>query len=368
MIQFKKSSKFSIMVIGLFFMLAYTLSGQVKGDNPFNNIKLNLFLSAAYEYNFNNPSDMKNSLRIFDYDHNSFKMDEMQISIHQDSDKDTPYGFRSDILAGSSIPKIVRSAGMDSGDIDILQMYAYYIIPLGNGLRIDFGKFATHLGFEVVEGWDNYNDNYSRSFGFGYSVPFTHTGMKLSYSFGERASLMLMVVNGWDNAVDNNKSKSAGGQLFISPFEGLNIYANYLTGPEQDNNNSNYRSIYDLAASYTTGRLFIGVSANYAAEDFSSPKSFRANWSSIAGYIKFNFSTLFSLAVRGEIFSDTDGVRTGIIQELREITVTPCLNLSDHFLVRGEWRYDTSGKDVFTYENRLSDFQSTAALNFIYHF
>ena len=85
-----------------------------------------------------------------------------------------------------------------------------YIAPLGTGLRFDFGKFVTHLGYELIEGYDGYNDNYSRSLLFNYAIPLTHTGVKASYSISPKVSLMAMVVNGWDDAIDNNSSKSVG--------------------------------------------------------------------------------------------------------------------------------------------------------------
>jgi len=50
--------------------------------------------------------------------------------------------------------------------------------PVGRGLRFDFGEHVTHMGYEVTEGYDGWNDNYSRSFLFGYTIPFTHTGLK----------------------------------------------------------------------------------------------------------------------------------------------------------------------------------------------
>ena len=62
--------------------------------------------------------------------------------------------------------------------MDIPQLFVSYIAPIGKGLRIDGGKFVTHMGYEVIGGYDGYNDNFSRGFIFGYGIPFTHTGLK----------------------------------------------------------------------------------------------------------------------------------------------------------------------------------------------
>ena len=87
-----------------------------------------------------------------------------------------------------AIPKVTRSTGLDAGDLDVQQAYLSYNAPFGNGLQVDIGKFTTHLGYELIEGYDGYNDNYSRSFLFGYAIPFAHTGVRTSYSFGDRVS------------------------------------------------------------------------------------------------------------------------------------------------------------------------------------
>lgn len=344
------------------------LNAQTKEDNFLSKIKLNAFVSGGYEYNFNTPSDLKNSYRVFDIDHNSFKMDVMELSLHQDTDNDTPFGFRADIVTGSSIPKTIRSSGFNCGDLDVMQLYITYIIPLGSGVRVDFGKFITFLGYEVIENWENFNENQTGSFSFGYSIPYTHTGIKAGYSFNDKITLALFIVNGWDNSVDNNTSKSLGAQLVLTPAAGLNIYTNYLTGPEQNNNNSNYRSILDFAAGYSVDRFTLGLNVNFAGEKFSSPVEYTANWSSYAGYLKYNLSNSFSLSLRGEIFKDTDGVRTGTAQNLSEITITPSYSVNNHFIIRGDLRFDSSDKETFASNNSFSKNQTTLSCNFIYHF
>ena len=88
------------------------------------------------------------------------------------------------------------------------------------------------MGYEVIQGYDGWNDNFSRSSQFGYAIPFTHTGAKASYA-GEKASVMLTLVNGWDNVKDNNSGKSVGAQLLLTPAKTVSLYVNWIGGPEQ---------------------------------------------------------------------------------------------------------------------------------------
>src|SRR5208282_586178 len=74
----------------------------------------------------------------------------------------------------------------------------------------------------------------------------THTGIKASYSFSQAISGMIMIVNGWDNSIDSNTSKSVGGEFIVNPIKEMNISVNYMFGPEKANNNSDNRSLLDV--------------------------------------------------------------------------------------------------------------------------
>jgi hypothetical protein len=88
------------------------------------------------------------------------------------------WGFRVDLEAGQSIPEVEAAYGlfrdMRSGiahHFEVQQAFGSYIAPLGKGLRFDFGKYVSHMGYEVIEGYDGWNDNATRSFLFKYAVP-----------------------------------------------------------------------------------------------------------------------------------------------------------------------------------------------------
>jgi len=53
-----------------------------------------------------------------------------------------------------------------------------YVIPIGSGLTINFGKWAISLGIEgnVTQ----YQMNYSRSYWFTF-LPFYHMGARMNY-------------------------------------------------------------------------------------------------------------------------------------------------------------------------------------------
>ena len=192
----------------------------------FDDLAVNAFVSTAYEYNGNHPKTGTSSYRVFDFSDNSFNLDVAELVVQIAASKPNDAGFRVDFDAGQSIPQITKTQDQTAAQFDLKQAFASYIAPLGTGLRFDVGKFVTHLGYEVIEGYDGYNDNYSRSILFGYAIPFTHTGVKASYTFSSKVAGMVEVVNGWDLLRDNNSSKSVGAQLALTPVAPLQVLLN----------------------------------------------------------------------------------------------------------------------------------------------
>jgi hypothetical protein len=93
-----------------------------------------------------------------------------------------------------------------------------------------------------------------------------------------------------------------------------------------------------------------------------------ATWKGIAGYATLAFTSKFSVGLRGETFHDDDGVRlgTGARATLSEFTFTPAYKFTDHVLIRGEARYDTSNLPILTKRASLTDRQTTVAANVIF--
>jgi hypothetical protein len=337
----------------------------------FNDLAVNAFVSTAYVYNANRPTTGANSYRVFDFNDNSFNLDVAELVVQIAASKPNDAGFRVDFDAGNSIPQITKTQDQTAAQFDLKQAFASYIAPFGSGLRFDVGKFVTHLGYEVIEGYDGYNDNYSRSILFGYAIPFTHTGVKASYAFTSKVAGMVEVVNGWDLLRDNNHSKSVGAQLTLTPISPLQILFNWIGGPELANDNHTKRNVFDLVAILKpTSTLTLGLNGDYGKEDGTSlvnPGS-DATWKGIAGYATLALTNKFSVALRGETFHDEDGVRlgTGTRATLSEGTLTPTFKFTDHVLMRGDLRYDKANQPILTKRGTLADKQTTVGVNVIF--
>ncbi|MCU1282431.1 MAG: hypothetical protein JWM53_5977 [bacterium] len=386
--------------------LTLICSHAALADEPpkswFQLITLNAFASASYTWNFNNPASNTNQLRAFDYDHNSFRIDAAEIVLQKAVANRGDFGFRIDVAFGA-VAKVAAARGLFrdpttgvSQDIDLQQAYASYIVPIGKGLRIDAGKFVTPVGAEFIDGYDGYNDNFSRSLLFTWAIPFTHTGLRMTYAFNDKIAATVMLVNGWDNVVDNNSAKSFGVSLALTPVGPLAIYLNYIGGPERDHQDTDFRHLVDVGIVYKPRpRWSFTLNADYGmdtnaitpapvvptamdpnplgapadAGGVAAGSASNAQWAGLAAYIRLQATRRFALIVRGEIFWDFDGYRTGTAQRLLEATLTPELRITDSLLVRADLRIDDSDQAFFQRSDGLvRHYQPTLGLNALYVF
>lgn len=344
-------------------------AGAQEALEWFREIQINGFVSSAYTYNFNRPSDSLNGIRVFDRDDNSFKPDVAELVFQKEAKDPGNVGFRVDLNHGFSLPAVEHSTGVaQSDDFDLQQIYVSYNAPVGNGLLIDFGKFITHMGLEVIEGYDGWNYNYSRSILFGWAIPFTHTGLRVSYDFNDVFSAMLMVVNGWDNVTDNNDAKTLCFHLGIAPWEKVSLSLNYIGGPEQANNDQNWRQgINAVLILKPAERWELQLNGDYGWEEMGTTGP-DVEWGGFAGVVRYAFTDFLAVNLRGEYFDDNDGARTGVGQELWEVTLTPEITISEHLILRPEYRHDESSAGFFNNNGVVSDSQDTIAMNAIFFF
>src|ERR1035438_6509822 len=143
---------------------------------------VNFQVDGYYSYNFNAPIGRANLLRAYDVLSNAFSLNQANVIIENAPDpaNGKPFGARLDLQWGQATETLqANTANELRPEIyrAVFQAYGTYIIPLGSGVTVDFGKWASSLGIE-----GNYTKdqiNYSRSFWFNY-LPFYHMGASRS--------------------------------------------------------------------------------------------------------------------------------------------------------------------------------------------
>ncbi|MEK6777748.1 MAG: porin [bacterium] len=327
-------------------------------------ITLSGFVDTSYTYNFNRPDSGTNTLRVFDTKDNSFELDLVELVFEKKSDEGV--GFRTDLNFGHTAQILgLATRGSNDDDFEFQQAYLTY-----KAMGVDWmvGKFVTLHGAEVIEAPSNHN--ISRSFLFGYAIPFTHTGIMGTKPVGDAVDIKFGVVNGWDNTTDNNRAKTGHLGIGYHPSDLFAITVNGMYGAEKDNDTADKRKLMDVVATIKPIKnLTLLLNYDLGSEDKLAPGGKDAKWSGFSGVVRYDLTDRLGISLRGEAFNDRDGVRTGTDQDLWESTCTVSYMLRENLIVRGEYRHDDSNEEVFEDEGgNLKDSQDTLALEMTYSF
>jgi hypothetical protein len=319
----------------------------------FRRIELSGFVDGYYAYNFNRPSQacatvggvaVSNCLYNFNVAHNSLSLNLAEVALEKKPTSDSRAGFRVDLDYGPTATMVhAFEPGGTTTYQNIQQAYVSFLAPAGTGLQLDFGKFVTMMGNEVIETKDNWN--YGRSLLFTLAIPYYHTGARLTYSPNDKITLQGHVVNGWNNAADNNTGKSVGGSVIFKPSDRLTIIENFMFGPEQNDDNDDWRKMSDTVVTYAATKQ-VTLAANYDhGQDTVDGES--VTWHGVAGYAKYQPKDWFAFSPRVEWYRDKDGFSTGTAQTLKEATLTAEFKHKDGIIMRLEYRGDFSDEPFF---------------------
>src|SRR5215471_20152185 len=332
----------------------------------FRGTEISGLVDGYYGYNFNHPAGDA-QLRNFDTKHHQFALNLLKLTLEKKPDPDSRLGYRMDLAYGPAM-EIVHAAEPGGQGIfrNIEQAYVSYLAPVGKGLQLDFGKFVTWNGAEVIETKDNWN--YSRSLLFALAIPYYHAGLRTTYAFNDKFAASAFLVNGWNNVVDNNHGKTVGFQAVIKPNAKWTITQNYMGGPEQPNNDHDWRHLFDTTVAYNVTPA-VSLMANY---DYGMDRvaGARVHWTGIAGYLRYQANKWLALSPRFEWYNDADGFTTGTPQTVKEFTMTSEQKIKGALLTRFEYRHDFSDRPFFIRQpfDPLVRAQSTLTMGISYAF
>jgi hypothetical protein len=349
-----------------------------KQDADFlRGLTINALVDTYYEFNTNSPFGRVNNLRAYDVSSNSFSLSQADVLLESvpDLSADKRFGARIDLQFGQAT---AATQGNPANELrpgvyrNVYQAYGTYVFPVGNGLTVDFGKWASSLGIE-----GNYTKdqlNYSRSFWFDY-LPFYHTGVRAKYTVNDQLAVNLWITNGTEQteAFNNYKDQMLG--VVLTPTPAITWTINYYQGQEHPdvvylqnptpaqqrllpnqqgtailpipNAPNGKLQISDTYVSWqATKALILQAEADFVQErlySYSIPQRVEGG----ALYAGYQISPQFEFAIRAECLADIGGLFSGTTQYLKEGTVTFDYRPMYGFLLRGEFRRDQSNQHYF---------------------
>lgn len=290
-------------------------------------------LSGAYFYNSDTTRD-------------AFTVSDALIDL---SSAAKPGGMGFDVGVGTLNGNSLATSGaaLATGGGNAIVQYGWVSILPMDGLKVDAGRLATNLGYEVVP---SYNDaNILRGLVWN-AEPAYYNGARVTYS-----------VNGMSfYAVANKNALSAGGPGSAiganGSFGSVNLALNYFNVAEAV---SGPGSIVDIIASSKVGTISLAANVDYLLKSDRFKKATSGtddNAYGIALHASMPMGDKASLPVRLEYVNDgTSGLyglgSAGNSNTAITFTVTPTYNFSDSTFVRAELALVSTDKKTAAYQD-----------------
>ncbi len=346
------------------------------------------FIDGYYSFNFNRPNttedyDQLNQLYNFNDKTDQFELSAAKLTLNHDPD---PIGAHVDFIYGRTNELINNSTTNTTTTTYVASQLPYLEQaflsikpPKAKGFELDFGKWVTSAGAEVIEAKDNWN--YSRSLLFAWAIPYWHFGARTSIPVSKTETVGFQLFNGWNNVSKGNGGVSgAFTSAYVKPKYTWDL--NWLVGPENYATTSGQRNLIDTTLLLTPpGKVnaYINfdyglnqdavVTVNTGDEPYTYGDTILHDWWGAAGAVHIQATPKNAISMRSEYFSDPDGFQTGTMQHLYEGTFTYEYKWVEGALMRVEYRCDASNVNFFDkLANQTSSKQQTLTVAFIAFF
>ena len=289
----KKLLSFAILLSSLY------LPANAQDSTKSEPLLISGSVDTYFKYDFAKQPNIGTS---FANEQNSVSLGMIDVALKKTTGKASFVGELSFGPRGQA-QSIVNAAGVNDETVNsfhIQNLNATYAFT--DKFSMTGGYMGTFVGYEVISPVGNYN--YSTSYLFT-NGPFQNAGIKGTYAFSPKASLMVGLFNDWNQYQDLNGVSHFGAQLYLSPVEGWTAYLNVLSGQSAAGKNM-YGSgtILDLTTAYQmTTKFKLGL--NFA--DYSIGEKAYGGYTGIALYPQVSITKGFGLGLRGEYFKSKKG-------------------------------------------------------------
>ena len=311
--------------------------GKTQQSKPEDEEKSPFALSgsvdAYYRYNFHNVDDgwHSNNYTSFTNSQNSFELGMASLKGEYSKGKvtavaDLGFGKRAEEFAYADNATLLA----------VKQAYVSY--APSDKVKFTMGKWATHVGYELLD--PQLNRNYSMSYMFSYG-PFSHTGIKADITASEHIGIMLGVANPTDMTTADFSRKFVLAQL-SGTFDKASFFLNYVGGSPASDVTAHQ---VGLTATATVSDQF-GLGYDGTVK-FVNAFGTKGSWWGSALYLNFDPSSVFGITVRGEYFGDKDAV-AGFGTNIFDATLSFNIKPVENIMIIPEFRLDGAKDEIFT--------------------
>ena len=274
-------------------------------------------IDGYYRYNFagkaNNYTSFTNSQSSFELGMASLRADATALSGKVGATVDLGFGRRAEEFSyndgndNPATPSVPKNGFLSLAAIK----QAYVTYSASSKVKFTAGKFATHVGYELLDA--PLNRNYSMSYMFT-NGPFFHTGLKADITAGPVA-FMIGVTNYTDQTTATTNVKNLIAQFSGGTKNGkLKFYLNYsgFGGSDAGNNPSGLKSLnqIDLVVLGTVSSKF-NIGYNGTVQSRKPVSGSSGSWIGNALYLNFDPTAKTGITLRSEIISDSKTIYYG---------------------------------------------------------
>lgn len=291
-------------------------------------------VDAYYRYNFSNPKTTLNNYTSFTNSQNSFALGMASIKA------DHSFGKASatiDLGFGPRAEEFSYGDPTHSTLFAVKQAYLSYAIS--DHFKLTMGKWATHIGYELVDAY--LNRNYSMDYMFSYG-PFSHTGLKADIGLGKKSNLMVGIANPSDIVITNSSRKYAIAQFSTaSANDKIKAYLNY----QGTYGGSFSMSQFDLVVTGTLSSTF-SIGYNGTVQSVTPKKVSSTSWWGSALYLNYDPTSSFGITLRGEYFDNEKAVVAAPATNIFDVTLSPNFKVGNLTIIP-ELRLDAGKAAIF---------------------
>jgi hypothetical protein len=302
------------------------------------NLSITGSIDAYYRYNFANAKDSAhtNNYTSFTNSQNSFELGMASLkgdySIGKvDGVLDLGFGTRAEEFSYN-----------DTKSITSIKQ-AYLSFAPSDKVKFTMGKWATHVGYELLDAY--LNRNYSMDYMFSYG-PFFHTGLKMDVTANKNIAFMVGVANPTDHTSASFAKKNFIAQFHLTSSDSkINGYLNYVGGKDMSDATTNQ---FDAVITAIISTKFnVGYNGSIKSVKADGKNSSDSWWGS-ALYLNYDPKSVFGLTLRGEYFDDEKGV-AGLYNKIFDLTMSGNIRI-DNLTIIPEFRLDAA-KDPLFFKN-----------------
>ncbi len=335
-----------ILILTALIITHFTYAQNEDKPSPFT---VSGYLETYYVYDFNNPENNTRPGFIYSFNrHNEVNLNLGFIRGSYNTDN-----VRANLAVMMGTYANANLAAEPGVLKNIYEANAGVKLSSTKNIWVDAGIFGSHIGFESAIGKDCWN--LTRSI-LADNTPYYEAGVKISYTTDNgKWFLSGLVLNGWQRIqrVEGNSLPSFGTQITFKPNSSITLNSSTFIGTDKPDSARQMRYFHNFYGIFQLNKkLGLTVGMDYGVEDKTSETSDKNSWYSPVVILRYSVTDKLSLAIRGEYYSDEQGViiATGTPNGFKTTGVSMNLDYSvtSNVLWRAEIRNITSKDNVFT--------------------